>query len=272
MLKKIIAASAMFLFFACSSEESSSSTPNSSTSQGSPSSSSETIEAVLISDLGASGGLSMLFNTYPYGYTLKAGSDEDLTLFWSCPTEAQETKPSITACELDKTNAILQNYLTTQAAPLHYIINNMTTANPVQRCIKLDRYHLTEEGDQAALGINVSTDEVSSIEEIGINDLNGIKAFTYKYAGGAHKFRVAVNDADFWYADVPAQAEEGEVIINVKDLKGMGSFAASEDSPETPFSISKATKFLWVVEFDSNTPENNAGSLLIYSFNALVSK
>jgi len=285
MFKKIIGASIVLAFIACpnvneNNNNGNSNTPSSpsqggdsSPSQGN-SSSSEAIEFVLISDLGKSGGLSALFNTYPYGYTLRASKNEDLTPFWSCPTEAQETKPSITACELDKTNAILQNYLTTQAAPLHYIINNQLTESPVQRCIKLDRYNLTGEGDQAALGLNVSSDEVSSIEQMGINALNGMTAFSYNYAGGAHKFRVAVNDADFWYADVPAQEAEGEVRINVKDLKGMGSFAANEEEgiEETPFDIGKATKFLWVVDFDAGTPANNTGSLLVYALNALIKR
>jgi len=271
MLKKIIVASAIMLaFIACSSDDNSPSTSNSSPSQGTPSSSSvEVLEPVLISNLGKSGGLSELFNTYPYGYTLKANSNEDLTPFWSCPTEEQQTKPDIVACELDKTNAILQNYLTTQAAPLHYIINNMVTANPVQRAIKLDRYNLTGAGDQAALGLNVSDDD-KSIEDIETDALNGIIAFTYNYAGGAHKFRIAVNDADFWYANIPAQEEEGEIRINVKDLKGMGSFAASDDKAETPFDIGKAAKFLWVVEFDEAIPANNTGSLLVYYFSALI--
>jgi len=274
MLKKIIVASAVLAFIACSSENNNPNTSNSSTSQGGTSSSSaEVLEPVLISDLGKSGGKSALFNTYPYGYTLKANKDENLTQFWSCPTE----NPTITnneakECRLDNTNAILQNLLTTRDAPLHYIINNMVAENPIQLAIKLNQYKLTEAGDQAALGLNVSSDEISSIEEMRINDLNGIVAFTYYYAGGAHKFRVAVSDADFWYADVPAQAEEGEVRINVKDLKGMGSFAASEDKDETPFDIKKATKFLWVVEFNAAIPANNTGSLLVYSFKALIKK
>jgi len=279
MLKKIIAASSVLAFIACSNENNNSNTPGSSSSKVTsqvtsssssqvitPSSSSEVLEVVLISDLGASGGLSALFNTYPYGYTLKANKNEDLTPFWSCPTEAQQTKPDIVACELDKTDAILQNYLTTQSSPLHYIINNMVTNNPSQRAIKLDRYNLKKAGDQAALGLNVSNDN-KSIKEIGKDTLlNEITAFTYNYAGGAHKFRVAKNDADFWYADVPAKEEEGEIKINVKDLKGMGSFA------ETPFDIGKATKFLWVVEFDAATPANNTGSLLVYLFKALIKK
>jgi len=269
MLKKIIAASiAVLAFIACSNENENNNSPGSSPSQGGTSSSSapEVLEPVLIANLGAQGGLSALFNTYPYGYTLKANKDEDLTQFWSCPTEAQDTKPPITECELDKTNAILQNYLTTQSAPLHYIINNLSTANPSQRAIKLDRYNLTTAGDQAALGLNVSTDEISSIEEIGINALNGVVAFSYNYAGGAHKFRIAVSDADFWYADIPSQEGEGEVKIYVKDLKGMGSLV------ETPFDIGKATKFLWVVEYDASKPANNTGSLLVYLFNALIKR
>jgi hypothetical protein len=279
MLKKIIVASAIFAFFACSGEDGDSNTPNSSSSQGSaggdvsssslePSSSSEGAVSVLISNLGTAGGKSPLFNTYPYGYTLKENSDEDLTQFWNCPPEQSTmTVAEINACRLPQTDAILQNWLTTRDSPLHYIINNMTTANPVQNAIKLNSYNLTKAGDQAALGLNVS-DDGKSIEDAGISNLNGTVAFTYFYAGGAHKFRIAVNDADFWYADVPAQAAEGLVTINASDLKGMGSFAADE----TPFEIGKVTKFLWVVEFDAQTPANNTGSLLVYLFNALIEK
>ncbi|MCL1967927.1 MAG: hypothetical protein FWF67_08580 [Fibromonadales bacterium] len=276
MLKKIIVASAMLSLIACSSNnDDSSNKGDSSPSQGGgqSSSSQEALETVVISSLGTSGGFSALFGTYPYGYTLKANVDENLTQFWSCPTAAQPTRPDIVGCDTREpgNNAILQNYLTTQDAPLHYIINNHLTiaADPLKRCIKLDRYNLTGVGDQAALGLNVSSDERSSIEEMGIDALNRIIAFTYIHAGGAHKFRVAVNDADFWYADIPAQEADGEVIIDVKDLKGMGSFAASEDKDETPFDVGKATKFLWVVEYDASTPANNTGSLFIYSFNAL---
>jgi len=275
MLKKIIAASIVLAFIACSSENnnSNSGTPSSPSQGGNSSSSSaEVIEYVLIANLGSQGGLSALFNTYPYGYTLRDSKDEDLTQYWSCPTAAQDTRPDVVACDKrdhdNEMSSILQNYLTTQSSPLHYIINNMITANPLQRCIKLDGYNLTGTGDQAALGMNVS-DNDKSIEEMEITALNGIKAFTYNYAGGAHKFRIAVNDADFWYADIPAQEEEGEVRINVKDLKGMGSFAANEDKDETPFDIGKATKFLWVVEYDAAIPANNTGSLLVYLFNAL---
>jgi len=302
MLKKIIVAGAMLSLFACSSVDdgfvygssdsqgnvtndssssqdspsssssvsSSSSEPeSSSSSEPEPSSSSKGPDEVLISEFGSQGGgLSVLFKTSPYGYTLKAGSEEDLTQFWQCPTAQQDKKPDILACEQNKTEAILQNYLTTQYSPLHYIINNMITANSQQYSIKLDRYNLTEEGDQAALGLNVSDDD-KNIEDVGkLDTLSGIVGFSYFYAGGAHKFRIAVDDADFWYADVPEQAKEGLVTINVSDLKGMGSFAENE----TPFDIAKVKKFLWVVEFDSETSANNAGSLLVYLFNALIEK
>jgi hypothetical protein len=275
MLKKIIAASAIFALFACSGEESDSASNSSPSQGGGSSSSSESLETFLISDLGSAGGRSPLFNTYPYGYTLKANSSEDLTPFWGCPPERNDniTNTEAEQCRLDQTGAILQNWLTTKDSPLHYIINKIPTLNPIQYAIKLNSYKLTGPGDQAALGLNVSDDD-KSIEVKGIDALNGTIAFAYNYAGGAHKFRAAVSDADFWYADVPAQTDSVQRRINVSDLKGMGSFAANEstDKAETPFEIEKVTKFLWVVEFDAATPANNTGSLLVYSFNALIKK
>jgi len=289
MLKKIIAASTMLVLFACSSiddgfvygssdsqgnvegdsssssqnnsEVDDSSSSSSAKSEPEPSSSSNGAKEVLISRFSERGGISPLFNTYPYGYTLKNNKDEDLTQFWTCPPEESSTITPIEAiaCTLEeRPTAILQNKLTTRDSPLHYIINNMQTENPSQDAIKLIDYNLTEIGDQAALGLNTAKD--------GLGALDGVAAFSYYYNGGAHKFRVSVDNANYWEADVPAVTKETLVTINVGDLKGMGSFAADA----TPLDISKATKFLWVVEYDAETAANNQGSLLVFLFNALV--
>jgi len=284
MLKKIMVASAMLSLFACSSiddgfvygssssqdnpsssssisssssepQSSSSSEPeSSSSSEPEPSSSSKGPEEVIIANLGSQGGLSALFKTYPYGFTLRASENEDLTPFWNCPPEEDDaiTVAQANDCMAsDRTDAILQNSLTTKDSPLHYIVNNKTTSNATQRAIKLESYKLTGTGDQAALGLDVSED--------GLKALDGVVAFTYYYNGGAHKFRIAVDDADYWEADIPATTEETLVTIKVSDF-------------EKPLDISKATKFLWVVEFDEDKSENNTGSLLIYLLKALIEK
>jgi len=283
MLKKIIAASAILAFFACSSEddgfvydESSSSqdSPNVSSSSSSSSSlpvepssssepeselssSSEGFEILLIAN-GNNGGVSALFGTYPYAYTLKADTAEDLTQFWK-PECSPERTDTITvaqsnACMIDpRPNAILQNRLTTSDAPLHYFISGFATGSSVQKGIQLTNYKLTGAGDQAALGLDASSS--------GLGKLAGVAAFTYNYKGGAHKFRIAVDDANYWEADVPASAEETLATIKTSDLKG-----------KTPLDISKAAKFLWVVEFDETTSANNTGSLLIFLFNGLIEK
>jgi len=286
MLKKIIAASAMLLFVACSSiddgfvygssssqnnpsssssvsssssepESSSSSEPeSSSSSESEPSSSSKVPEAVLIASLGSGGGKSVLFGTYPYGFTLKDSKDEDLTKFWKCPTEQNDNlaPAEIIACRdtvAQETGAILQNLLTTINSPLHYIIDNMRTSDASQRAVQLTKYNLTGPGDQAAIGLDINSSKLEA--------LDGVVAFTYYYKGGAHKFRIAIDDADYWEASVPASTEETMVTINVSDF-------------EKPFDISKATKFLWLVEFDEDKAENNTDSLLLFVFKALVEK
>jgi len=282
MFKKIMAASVVLSFIACSSVDdgfvygssdsqgngeindssssqdspSSSSSLSSSSSEPEPSSSSKGPEEVLISDLGSNGGKSDLFGTFPYGYALKAGEDEDLTQFWKPECSPKQTDTISVAdannCMLDQKNAILQNRLTTKGAPLHYIISGFTTENPSQKAIQLTSYNLIEAGDQAALGLDVS--------ENGLEALAGVVAFTYNYKGGAHKFRIA-NDANYWEADVVASTEETLVEIKVSDL-----IAADE----TPFDISKATSFLWVVEYDANTEANNKGNLMVFLLNGLV--
>jgi len=288
MLKKIIAAGVILAFFACSSIDdgfvyassssqggpiasisSSSSLPVASSSSSEPepissSSSDDGLEEVLIAN-GNSGGVSDLFNTYPYGYTLKADTAEDLTQFWklecSLDSSATITVAQSNACMVDpRPSAILQNRLTTRDSPLHYFISGFATETPTQKGIQLTSYKLTEAGDQAALGLDASGD--------GLKKLAGVVAFTYNYKGGAHKFRIAVDDADYWEADVPASAEETLATIKTSDLKGMGSFA----DEETPLDISKATKFLWVVEFDGTNSTNNTGSLLIFLFKGLIEK
>jgi len=289
MLKKIIAASAMLLFAACSSVDdgfvygssdsqgnvtndssssqdnpsssssslspSSSSTPSSS-SEPEPSSASKGPEAVLIANLGSGGGISVLFGTYPYGFTLKDSENEDLTKFWTCPPEQNDdlTAAEIIACRdtvAQETGAILQNLLTTKNSPLHYIIDNMRTSDASQRAVQLTKYNLTGPGDQAAIGLDINSSKLDT--------LAGAVAFTYYYKGGAHKFRIAIDDADYWEASVPATTEETMMTIKVSDF-------------EKPFDISKATKFLWMVEFDEDKSENNTGSLLLYLFKALVEK
>jgi len=219
---------------------------------------------------------SAVFNTYGYGYTLKAGSKEDLTQFWDiadpeCPAEKQDAAPP-EKCELDKTNAILQNKLTNRYSDLHYIVDGIGVYP--NYAIALQSYNLTEEGDQAALGLNVGEDEGKSIGELGNTKINGTIAFTYKHSGGAHTFRAAASDDDFWYKDVPATpaTDTTEVTILVSELAGMGSFAGDDDAETagTPFDLQKVSKFLWAVEYKA--AGQNRGSLLIDDVNAIVEK
>jgi len=234
---------------------------------------------------------SELFSTggdnFPYGFALKADSTEDLTQFWDmtmlpdtvsatgdsipkCPTKSQTSKPKA-GCELVEkkaAEAILQNTITNQYSDLHYdiVIKDGFTSR-----IGLTSYNIRASGDQAALGLNVGigSNEGKTIGELGITKLNGIHALAYTRQGGVHKFRAIAapvdgKDKDFWEYEVPASAEPESIEIPLSDFKGMGSFADS-----VSFDISKVAKFLWVVEYDSKTPENNQGSLLISLFKAL---
>jgi len=279
MFKKLIAASALLALFACSSKDDDNDDgiqqggTSSSSSGGSaiPSSSSATIAKgpveVRISEFK---GKSTLLGTYPYSYTLKAGDKEDLTQFWdpACPLDTGNEKPGNT-CELDKTNAILQNTLTSQYSPLHYIIDGFSIGYP-NEAIKLNSYKLTGENDQAALGLNAGdgANEGKNFGELGKTELDSIIEFVYRYWGGTHEFRaVSKNDDDFWYYKAPktAATDTVELKIPVSQLVGMGSFAENEEegTAAVPFDISKVSKFLWVIEFDAETPANNQGSLLV---------
>lgn len=307
MLKKIIAACAIALFFACSVKDdgfvygevysssnqvgsissssiipSSSSIPsddssgsgeedNSSSSAFETESSSSAATIVLI----ANTKQSALFKTYYYGYAMKANLPEPLESFWDpeCPTTAG--KPPKDNCQLDSTNTILRNKLTTNDAALHYDFP-FGRYSTTRGYVELKEYILQGEGDQAAVGLNVSTDDSSpkDIGELGISDLNGTSAFIYRYSGGAHIFRVVSKiDGNFWYKEVPAtpsKTDSATVKILASELAGMGSYAASEDKETTPFDISKVAKFLWVVEFDATNPANNTGSLRIENLSAEI--
>ena len=297
MLKKLIVASAAFALFACSDDNGGGGLENpnlsssidlgepssSSIEADTPSSSSEDIEissssseedvssgsseVVLVEKLIAGfnkPASSEIFGTFPYGYTLKASKPEDLTLFWDiddpdCPVEAQ-TKAPPSKCELDKTDAILQNTLTNQDAELRYKIdgtNEGKISNFSWGIILLD-YNLTKAGDQAALGLDAGA-APNDISLIG-----AAKGFNYRYKGGEHEFRaVTGNDNDFWYITVPASEDFGTATILANDFAGMGSLDGA------PFDISKVKKFLWVVEY-SKTESKNQGTLLIDYLNALM--
>jgi hypothetical protein len=288
MLKKLIATSAVLAFFACTSDNPTDGNPSSSSQSGTDQSSSdggsssssepegpiiEETKILIASFNGGNAGKSPIFNTYGYGYTMKAGEEENLKQFWKmddpdCPTTKQSNTPP-SKCELDKTNAILQNKLTSKGAPLHYKVDEIG-AYP-QYAIVLQGYNLTEEGDQAALGLNVGADEDEgkSIGELNNHKIDGAIAFTYKYSGGAHIFRAAASDENFWYKEIPAVTDTVDVKVYVRDFAGMGSFAG-EEGEDTPFDLSQVAKFLWVVEY--NEEGTNQGSLLIDDFNAVVER
>ena len=307
MLKKIIAAGAIFALFACSGKDNDNFEENSSSSQNGaiiPSSSSQEevvassssleeissssepepdpgpqIEPIKIASF--NNKPSELFyykDNYGFGFTLKASAKEDLTQFWdtdnsACPITAQQSKPK--NCELKdkKVDAILQNTITNQYSDLHY---DVVIKDDFISRIGLDSYNLKASGDQAALGLNVGygTDEGKTIGELSaakpdLTKLSDIDNFAYIHKGGVHRFRaVASKDADFWEYKVPASADFDVIVIPLSELKGMGSFAGSGAGDGTPFDVSKVTKFLWVVEYDSKVSENNQGSLLVASFEA----
>jgi hypothetical protein len=302
MFKKIIAASAVLALFACSSGDDGFVNPSSSSEQGSSNgdsssggTSGDNSSSSNISDEGSSSSIagedssssvasvipvqivgttkqSQIFKTYYYGYTLKANSPEDLEQFWdvqdtvNCPTAKQTTKPPAT-CQLDSTETILRNKLTNQDAALHYDIP-FTRLSTTRGYAELKEYILKEDGDQAALGLNVYTDDNNpkNIGELGKSELDGVIAFAYRYAGGAHIFRlVSKKDSDFWYKEVPAtpsKTDTATIKIQTSELAGTGSLAT--------FDISKVAKFLWVVEYDSATTSKNEGSLRIENLNAEV--
>jgi len=283
MFKKIIVASAAFALFACSSSDD---TAVSSASQGGSGniSSSSHVEIVKIPIASLNGDAkSEMFGNYAYVFALKEGIDEDLTPFWDvangCSVEKQDSKPPST-CELDMTNAILQHNLTNQYSKLHYQ-TKYSRVNSLTRANALNKWNLTGNGDEATLGLNVSDDvPPKDMADVGITDLNNIAAFEYRYAGGAHEFRiVSKTDNDFWYYEVQASTTDEleipidesaykTIIIPISELKGMGSYAANEEKEETPFDISKAAKFLWSVKYNAANATNNKGTLAIYDLKA----
>jgi len=283
MFKKIIAAGIALALFACSSDEekSSSSSISSSSADDISSSSVPSGTSIVPVDIAINGEqMSILLKTYYYTYTLKSSAPEDLTQYWdvaNCPVEKQTTNPPAT-CQIDSTNTMVQHKLTNKDAPLHYD-KRLTRIDELTRAITLREWNLTGNGDEAALGLNVYTDEanVQNLGERGLTDLNNIVSFEYTYAAsGAHEFRIGTKkEADFWYYELPATASEitltsrppeSEYItktILVKDLKGMGSLV------NTPFDISKAAKFLWAVQYKTGST-GNKGSLILYDFRAYV--
>jgi len=231
--------------------------------------------------------VSEIFGTFHYTFSLKANESEDLTPFWdiartdSCKVEKQDTRPPAT-CQLDMTNAILQHKLTNQYSTLHY--DRVTTRIYVDgeasmwKGITLKQWNLKGEGDEAALGLNVSENETDDITDAKITSLNNVISFEYKYAGGAHEFRLSSKEnGDFWYYEVdatPLDISSTEALktiqyttvkIPISELKGMGSYATNE----TPFDISKVAKFMWAVKYTGNA-QNDKGSLVLYDFRASV--
>jgi hypothetical protein len=252
MFKKIpavLAVFAIFALFSCSSDDPSG---EPSSSSGGGSSSSDGSSGPVTAYIASFNNAKSIFDTYGYGYTLKAGEAEDLTQFWDvseeCPIGEQTSAPPAT-CELDKTNAILQNTLTNQYSDLHYKVDLVNLGYP-NYGIELKQYKLSEEGDQAALGLDVG----EAPKDISL--INGITEFVYRYWGGAHSFRVLTSsEEDFWAFQVGASTDTVDVTISLDKFKGMGSLEGS------PIDISKAKKFLWVVEYSEGA--SNTGTLLI---------
>jgi len=212
-------------------------------------------------------------NVWPYAFTLRKGEKEDLEQFWNvadaeCPATSQTKAPDQEKCELDKTDAVLQNPLTNQSADLHYdiVMRNVTTSDAgfSAHAIGLQNYNLRESGDQAALGLSVGggANEGKTIEELGITKLDGIDTFIYSYTGGVHRFRASENDDDYWEYEVHASASDKfeDLEIPLSELVGVGAHDGE------PFELSKVAKFLWVIEYDSGTPANNKGSLMVSKF------
>ncbi|GBU25727.1 hypothetical protein R83H12_02382 [Fibrobacteria bacterium R8-3-H12] len=169
---------------------------------------------------------------------------------------------------MPKPNAILQNDLTNQYAELHYKVDGFKISG-TNFGIKLQQYNLDEEGDQAALGFDVGT----APKDISL--INGTIKFSYKYVGGAHTFRaVTDNDDSSWFVETQASPDTTiiEKLILREDFEGMVSFAADEETGKAavPFGLSQVKKFLWVVEYNDETAENNTGSLLIDEMWSLV--
>jgi len=303
MLKKMIAATAVLALFACSTDDPPPSTPgpsspslyssssNVSSSSVAISSSSEEIKPSIVQVTIASlngDAKSEMFGTYNYVFALKAGLNEDLKPFWNiaggCSAEASQAEPPST-CQLPMDNAILQHNLTNQYSELHYKTKFSRVGESMMRANALNKWNLTGNGDEATLGLNVSDDTpVKDIGDLGKTDLNNIVAFEYQYAGGSHEFRiVSKTDNDFWYYEVPASTADEinipfpesaykSIIIQISDLKGMGSYAGIGETAGVPFDISKAAKFLWSVKYNAANEKNNKGSLGVYSLKAHIQK
>jgi hypothetical protein len=287
MLKKIIAASAalaLLSLFACSNDDNkdpdkdpgSGTDPSSSSIVATPSSSSEdpwaNMNEVTISMFAGKS----VFGTYPYNYTLDGdGKNEDLTPFWksTCDTAVSKTitLAQATACTdttLMKTNAIMQNILTTRDAPLRYKIDGFYSESGYN-AISLQKYNLVP-NSQAALGLNISDPDVEGVLSIADKptDISNAVAFRYEHSGGAHMFRAVVDQDNFWAFEVPATEEGKSVMVTVL----FEDFLKGSRTTEMPFNLSKVTQFLWVAEYDIVEAKNNTGSLTISYFKGLVPK
>jgi hypothetical protein len=285
MLKKIIAASAVLAFlslFACSSDDDKDSGGNgggnqsSGSTDGNTSSGSTNVnqssssldplpnaEEVTIAFQTAES----MFGTYVYSYTLVNDANEDLTQFWNCSAEEQDDPPASTCANkaAQEAGAVLQNDLTNQYSSLHYIVSRRVAP---WYGAELKSYRLQAKS-QAALGINVANpdanDYIKNIGEVGPTDIDNAVGFLYRYTGGAHEFRVAINENAFWFVYVPASPPGETATIKIP----FGDFMAGTATTEMPLNLSKAAQFMWVVAYSANKPENNTGSLIISYFKAL---
>jgi hypothetical protein len=288
MLKELIAASAVLAFLslsACSSDDkdsggngggtdpssgSPSVEPSSGSPAGNPSSSSidplpNTEEVTIAFQAAAS-----IFGTYVYSYTLVNNANEDLAPFWNCGVEGQDAAPASTCANrtAQEADAVLQNTLTNQYSPLHYKVDRRVGTN---YGAELTNYRLKAAGTQAALGINVadpdSVDYIKNIGEVGpaAAAINNAVGFLYRYTGGAHEFRAAINENAFWFYSVPASPAGETVTIKIPFASFMKGTATTAETLD----LSKVAQFMWVVTYNPRLPENNTGSLVVSYFKAL---
>ncbi|GHV16795.1 hypothetical protein AGMMS49938_17120 [Fibrobacterales bacterium] len=276
MLKKLIAASAVIALFACSSddgddENSSSSTNDSSSSSIEEQSSSSEEQGPIEKTISAFNGISAMFGTYPYGYTVGENKED----YWdvaNCGTESTTTKPEVSCTLPSKAeNAILGNELTTQYAELHYIVDGFAFkgVGAQNKAIGLVDYNLKkvaideeEVEQQAALGLDVGTDTGKDASALA-----GVTSFKYRYVGGAHEFRLSTAvDTDFWVYNVPATTDTLEIEIPLDSLVATETLAETFPTAD----VSKVPKFLWVVPFSAEVPANNTGSLYIDYLTAVI--
>jgi hypothetical protein len=279
MLKKIIAASAVLAFLslsACSSDDNKDpdnnggTDPSSSSIGDNPSYSSSssldplpnTEEVTIAFETAAS-----IFSTYVYSYTLVDDANEDLTPFWNCSPEEQDAAPASTCANkaAQEADAVLQNDLTNQYSKLHYVVSRRVSP---WYGAELKSYKLKARS-QAALGINVAdpdaNDYIKNIGEVGPTAIDDAVGFLYKYTGGAHEFRVAINENAFWFAPVSASPPGETVTIKIP----FGDFMAGTATTEMPLNLSKAAQFMWVVSYNARVPESNTGSLIVSYLKAL---